>query len=101
MVYYEVNISVQDQVVRDYRHWLPDHIEHLLQFPGFKNAEVFECETLKPGWLEMIVVYELRDRESLERYLREDAPRMREAVTKLFQDSIQIHRRVLRRVQSY
>jgi hypothetical protein len=79
MIVYEVNLCVDAAVAADYRAWLSQHVREMLALPGFVAAEILECRDPPPApdTLALCVQYRLADADALDRYLREDAPRMR------------------------
>jgi Domain of unknown function (DUF4286) len=95
---YEVNIEVDAAAHDDYRVWLHDHIAEILALPGFAGAKVFEVLEPPPsaGRVGLCVQYALKDRASLDDYLREHAPRLRADGVARFGDRFQATRRVLR-----
>ena len=95
-VTYEVNLRVDASIEAEYRAWLQAHVRELLALPGFLDATVFDVhEPAEPGRTGLCVHYRLRDMAALERYLDEDAPRMREAGTARFGGRFSASRRVL------
>lgn len=96
MVCYEVNIRLPKKLRQEYADWLPDHIQHVLETPGFLSAESFEVECLEEEMAELKVLYRVSSREALERYLQERAPKMRQAATDLFGDQAQVTRRIMK-----
>jgi len=96
-VVYEVNVEVDAAAHDEYRTWLQDHIDEMLALPGFKGAKVFDV--LEPpasaGRVGLSVQYLLQDRESLDGYLRDHAPRMRADGVARFGDRFVATRRVM------
>lgn len=95
-VIYEVTVCVPTALADDYLHWLRAHVDQMLALPGFEEAAL---ETLladladgECGWC---VRYRLRDRQALDDYLREHAPRMRADGLARFGDRLRASRRVL------
>ncbi|WP_281286476.1 DUF4286 family protein [Legionella geestiana] len=41
-IIYEVNLSVDADILEEYVAWLQEHVRLMLQFPGFQSAEVFK-----------------------------------------------------------
>jgi antibiotic biosynthesis monooxygenase (ABM) superfamily enzyme len=103
MVIYEVNLSIDPSIYKAYESWLPEHINSILALPGFISAESFKVESSPETQdrLSITVIYRLKDRESLDRYLKENAPRMRKAVTDLFGAKFSATRRVMELHQSF
>ena len=97
MILYEVNLEVRDDALAAFRAWLAEHIEEILRLPGFLSAEVLERRDPPPpdGLRPLTVHYRLIDGAALERYLTQDAPRMREAGLRRFGDAFTATRRVL------
>jgi hypothetical protein len=97
-VIYEVNIEVDAAAHDDYRLWLREHIAEILALPGFTGAKIFEVQEPPPsaGRIGLCVQYLLNNRESLENYLRDHAPRLRADGVARFGDRFQATRRVLR-----
>ena len=97
-VIYEVNIEVDAAAHDEYRVWLRDHIAEILALPGFAGAKVFEVLEPPPsaGRVGLCVQYALKDRASLDDYLRDHAPRLRADGVARFGDRFQAARRILR-----
>lgn len=94
-VIYEVNLRIDPERAADFGAWLPDHVQEVVELPGFVSAEIAREETDDqdaPAWS---VRYRLVDREALERYLDKDAERMRADGLKRFGDRMQASRRIL------
>ncbi|HYE57821.1 MAG TPA: DUF4286 family protein [Rhodothermales bacterium] len=101
MVLYEVSIRVAPDVAAAYRDWLAAHVSQMLTFEGFEQASVYEDDPDPDGALRLVVHYHVRDAAALDRYLTEDAPRMRADGVARFGDRFTATRRVLRRVQAF
>lgn len=98
MIVYEVNLEVDDAIRDDYRKWLDQHVHMILALPGFLGAELFERNEppAPPARHALCVQYRLRGMADLERYLREDAPRLRADGQARFGERFSASRRVLR-----
>jgi hypothetical protein len=87
-VVYQVTLRVDRDVADEYGAWLGSHMREVAAIEGFEGASWLEPEArLDPGEADSVVwvlQYRLRDRSALDRYLREDASRMREAGTRRF-----------------
>jgi hypothetical protein len=94
-VLYEVNLEADAAIAGPFDTWLRDHIADMLQLQGFLSAEILGDATAPPGRIRRIVQYRLRDQAALERYLREQAPAMRERGVALFGDRFTAQRRSL------
>lgn len=97
MIVYEVNLDIAANTFAAYRAWLDAHVHEMLGLPGFESAEIFECAEPAPtvGTRTLCVQYRLADAAALERYLREDAPRMRADGDACFRGKFSATRRVL------
>jgi quinol monooxygenase YgiN len=94
VILYEVRIAVDRELSEAYRSWLEAHIHEILALPGFEYAELLREE----GSAERAVFvthYWLRDRDALEGYLRDHAPRLRADGLQRFGDRFSAERRVL------
>jgi len=98
MIAYEVNLDVDEDVFAAFRAWLGEHVQHMLALPGFVAAEILErTDPLPPtGRRSLCTIYRLTDAAALERYLREDAPRMRAEGLQRFPDRFSATRRILK-----
>jgi hypothetical protein len=94
-VLYEVNLEADAALEAPFDTWLRDHIADMLQFEGFLSAEILDDVETPPGRVRRIVQYRLRNQAALDRYLREDAPRMREHGVVRFGDRFKATRREL------
>jgi hypothetical protein len=99
MIIYEVNIEVEPSVVEEYRAWLDQHIEEILLIDGFDYA-IWSVDVEGEG-TRFVVHYYLRDRASLDRYLEEHAPRLREDGVQRFGARFSARRRVMEIVREY
>jgi len=98
MIVYEVNLEVQRVVYDAFRSWLTEHIRTIIALPGFAGAELFECAeaAVADAQIRLCVQYRLVDHSALERYLREDAPRLRAEGERRFGGKFSGRRRMLR-----
>jgi hypothetical protein len=97
MIVYTVELDVDAALAAEYLPWLRAHVEEMLGLPGFEGAEIFERldPAPEPGRVAYSVHYRLRDRAAFEAYLREHAPRMREAGLRAFGDRVHARRGLL------
>ncbi len=94
---YEVNLSVERAIADDFRAWLVDHVQDMLELPGFTDARILEVLDAEDAERVMFrTQYTLPDQAALDTYLREHAPRMRAAGVTRFGDRFRATRRVLR-----
>lgn len=125
MTLYEVNIRVLSETAHSFSIWLEEHIREIIRLDGFLSAEWFEVEedteakeleeavrqavrldesiphelreaAASPVSTRSFVIhYRLRDRESLENYFTNHAPRLREDGLEKFGDQFTATRRVM------
>lgn len=97
MIIYEVNLEVLDSSYTAFLAWLREHVAEIITLPGFLLAEISTCEDpIAPrGKRCLCCHYRLHEQADLERYLREDAPRLREEGLKRFPGQFTATRRVL------
>ncbi|MFN7685907.1 MAG: DUF4286 family protein [Oligoflexia bacterium] len=92
---YEVNIKVESQIAAQYAEFLKNHIPELLKIDGFESAEWWtevDADLTSVLW---VIHYRVKSRALLERYLAEDAPRMRAEAIARFGERFSIRRRIL------
>ncbi len=94
---YEVTLSVDREIVDAFDDWLANHVQEMLDVPGFLKAESFEIEDDDEGRARRVTHYYLASDEDLEDYLAGPATAMRESGVALFSDRFEASRRVLRR----
>ncbi len=100
MLVYEVNLDVDAEIAESYRDWLEEHIREMLEIEGFVSAELLlrqpgDDEGADPTRIGFTVHYRLEDREALEHYLANDAPRMRADGIRRFGERFAASRRIL------
>ena len=93
MVVYEVNLTLDKDVVDEFRGWLDAHIQEMLTFPGFKHSKLMKVEE-KSSW-QMTVWYFVETRSALEAYFQGEAARMREEGLARFGGRFTASRRIL------
>jgi len=96
-VIYEVELEVDRAIESPYLAWLDAHVAEILSLPGFTGARRFERLEPAPaeGRFALVVHYVLRDREALDAYLDEHAPRLRGDGMVRFGGRFEARRRVL------
>jgi len=102
-VTYEVRLEVDEAVAADVDAWLPEHVAEMLRLPGFTSAQVYDDAPLPvppDDKVRRTVRYELVSSDALTAYLRDHAPRMREAGAQRFGDRMRATRRVLQPVDA-
>jgi hypothetical protein len=94
-VIYEVECSLDPSIVEAFDAWLPGHVRQVLACEGFIGAEIQAPADPEPGQpVVRRTQYRLRNRAALERYLEQDAPRLR-ADAAHFGDAAVFTRRIL------
>ena len=94
-VIYEVECAVDPAVVADFDSWLPGHVREVLSCAGFAGADI-QMPVPDLGAAPLRTVrYRLHDAAALERYLAEDAPRLRADGATRFGDTVRYARRVV------
>jgi len=94
-VIYEVNLEADADIAGPFDTWLRDHIADMLQFEGFRSAEILDDPATPAGRIRRIVQYRLRDQAALDDYLANHAPHMRAQGIARFGDRFSAGRRVL------
>ena len=94
-VIYEVNLRPEAEIAEAFDTWLRKHVRDMLALPGFLEASISVSQETggTPG--ERTVQYRLVDRAALDRYLAEDAPRMRADGIDMFGERFTANRRIL------
>lgn len=93
-IIYEVNLKVAQPIAEAYLSWLRDHIDEMLQTPGFLEAKLYE-EQVASNDRHWVVQYFVSSEEALQHYLTVLAPGMRQKALSLFGDKFQATRRIL------
>ena len=94
-VIYEVNLEADADIADPFDTWLRDHIADMLQFEGFRSAEILDDPSAPAGRIRRIVQYRLRNQAALDDYLTNHAPHMRAHGIARFGDRFTAERRVL------
>ncbi len=94
---YEVTLSVDRDIADEFDAWLVEHVQEMLDIPGFLKAETFEIEDDDESRVRRVTHYYLANEEDLEEYLAGPANAMRQSGIDRFADRFAASRRVLRR----
>jgi hypothetical protein len=94
-VLYEVNYEADAAIAGLFDTWLRDHVADVLQFDGFRSAEILDDDSAPSGRIRRIVQYRLHDHEALDKYLAAHAPRMEAAGVARFGNQYTTEPRVL------
>ncbi len=97
MIRYEVNLEVDAELADAFADWLRAHVAEMLTLPGFVSAELFAVEQPEAAADRrgFCVDYRLHDRQALDRYFVEHAPRMRAQGLQRFGGRFTAIRRIL------
>ncbi|MFK8017545.1 MAG: DUF4286 family protein [Gammaproteobacteria bacterium] len=91
-----MNLAIAEPRVTEFDAWLGDHVDEMLDLPGFVDATVFDqSDESDTGLAKRSVHYRLEDRAALERYFAEHAQRMRAEGVERFGEDMTATRRVL------
>ncbi len=103
-IIYEVRLEIRPEIAPEFDAWLHGHVEAMLPLPGFEGARLLEEEQNDPALPDAPVVrtvqYDLESRSALDAYIRDHAPRMRQAGIDRFGDRFVATRRVLSPTQT-
>lgn len=96
MIIYEVNLTIDNHIYREYYDWLVSHIRTILQFDGFIHAEVAKEKLADhpTNKTNMTVRYTLNTEKDLDNYLQNHAPAMRQDGIKRFGNQFNAQRRI-------
>lgn len=95
MVLYEVNLTIDSDIFLMFKLWLDTHVKQILKFPCFVKANLLEEEGDYLSAQEKLTVqYYLEDKKALERYLFENAAKMREEGLQRFNNKFAATRRI-------
>lgn len=92
MVIYEVNATVERELVPEYERFMRDvHVPDVLATGSFTRAAI-----LKAGENRYRIVYEVEDEATLQRYLDERAPALRADFARHFPTGVELSREIWR-----
>jgi hypothetical protein len=94
-VLYEVNYEADAAISGPFDTWLRDHVADVLQFEGFRSAEILDDDSAPADRVRRIVQYRVLDHDALERYLADHSPRMEAAGVARFGNRYTVEPRVL------
>lgn len=107
---YEVNLEVNNEIIEEFKNWLPGHVDEMLQIPGITGAEISSDITSQfnaPGATHndlnnldavsrLTVQYKVESKEHLIEYFLSHASRMRAPAVRQFGAKFRAKRRVLK-----
>lgn len=94
-VIYEVNLSVDADVIESFDEWLHQHMQEMLAIPGFISASTSLPDVSDENRKHRCVQYRLSDQASLDDYLEHHAERMRAKADLEFEGKYTASRRIL------
>ena len=92
---YEVTLTVDREIIDEVDVWLTNHVEEMLQIPGFVRASIFAAEDDDQGRPQRVTHYYLESEADLDNYLAGPAAVMRRSATDRFAGRFTASRRVL------
>lgn len=96
MVIYEVNVSIKNEIFQEYYDWLFPHLQQMLSFKGFKQAEVGMVENQEDDHKNHLrICFSIESYADLEHYLTNHAADMRTETKDRFGDNFSVTRRVI------
>jgi hypothetical protein len=94
-VIYEVECRLDPSIIEAFDAWLPEHVRQVMACEGFTGAEIQVPGDGTDGLPVRRTQYRLKDMAALERYLAQDAPRLRADGASRFGDKAIFSRRLL------
>ncbi len=94
-VIYEVNLTIDNQVVDEFDAWLQKHVNEMLAIPGFISASTSVIENNDEETKQRCVQYRLVNHKALDSYFENDAERMRADGLNKFPNKMTAQRRIL------
>lgn len=92
---YEVTLSVDREIIDELDVWLTNHVDEMLQIPGFVRASIFAAEDDDQGRPQRVTHYYLESDADLAQYLAGPAEVMRQSANERFSGRFTASRRVL------
>jgi len=102
-VIYEVNISIDPDILTDYLAWLKPHMDEMLTFPGFSSHRLLKIQpgeynsdtAGEEGWVCFVATYQVDTMENLQEYFDVHSKKMRGDGVKRFTGQFRCFRRTL------
>ena len=70
MIIYEVNLNINNTIYQDYYSWLLEHVKKMLEYDGFKKAEIGLVDLMNEEEKSLRVSYTIDSYTNLEDYLK-------------------------------
>jgi hypothetical protein len=96
---YEVTLTIERDIAEPFDQWLAEHVENMLDLPGFVSARVFEMDDDDDGYARRVTHYYLESENHLEQYFADNASDMRQSGIDRFGDRFRASRRILRQTE--
>ena len=94
-VIYEVNLTIDNDVIDEFDAWLQKHIDEMLAIPGFISAATLVIENNDDNTKQRSVQFRLTNQAALDSYYEKDAERLRAIGIEKFANKMTAQRRVL------
>lgn len=94
MVIYEVNLTVQANIIETFLTWLTNHIKDMLRLDGFASAQCCMEHRDEQGSIYLTVRYTIETMTHLEHYFEHHAHQMREEGLQRFPNQFTATRRI-------
>ncbi len=100
MILYEVNLAVEKETAKDFEAWLSHHVDQVVELGKFERARWYSRNPSEEGLKDegkvlWTIHYHAKDRATLDVYLKNHAPKLREEGLKKFPDKFSAARRIL------
>ena len=95
VVIYEVNLTIDNEVIDEFDVWLKKHVDEMLAIPGFISASTAVIENDDENTKQRSVQFLLSNQQDLDAYFENDAERMRAIALDKFSNKMTALRRVL------
>ena len=76
-VFYEVSLQIRAEIIFEFDEWLKDHVQAMLELPGFISASVNIPDKTMREYQYRSVKFRLRSQQDLDNYFELHAERLR------------------------
>jgi hypothetical protein len=94
MVVYEVNLDINTEIFEQFKQWLVEHMKKMMTFKGFLEAKLLAENSDNSAKKKLTACYLLDSRKSLDDYLAQHAPVMRQDGIDTFGNQFSATRRI-------
>ncbi|MGH1485857.1 MAG: DUF4286 family protein [Cellvibrionaceae bacterium] len=96
MIIYEVNLTAEKSIENEFRLWLKQHLNDMLNTGYFNDAIIYELESeQEDAKIQLTSHYKVESRARLEEYFKNKADEMRADGIKRFSNQFTATRRIL------